>query len=191
MSNRTKLTSHLVLLIALCGILYLLYLGNVSFFLIRANQELAVQDIVQRGEWLFPLFKRATAIPSTTAAVSLVGGGDFAKTTGKYNNHYPVSVRSLCHARCSLCLFLGRKLYGGTIGLLPGRYSPRPWFTAIKRERAVDMTLCFFETLSFTFIFYALYRGFLTHSCDISRCMRWLASARWQKARWEYFCRDW
>ena len=64
MSDRTKLTSHLVLLIALCGILYFPYLGNVSFFDKGEPREaLAVQDIVQRGEWLFPL-KRATAIPS-------------------------------------------------------------------------------------------------------------------------------
>jgi len=56
--------THLIILIILCGILYFPYLGNTPFFDKGEPREaLAVQDIVQRGEWLFPL-KRATAIPS-------------------------------------------------------------------------------------------------------------------------------
>jgi 4-amino-4-deoxy-L-arabinose transferase-like glycosyltransferase len=55
---------HVILLIALCGVLYFPFLGSVPFFDKGEPREaLAVQDIVQRGEWLVPL-KRATDIPS-------------------------------------------------------------------------------------------------------------------------------
>src|SRR5688572_32185398 len=55
---------HLLLLTALCGVLYFPYLGSIPFFDKGEPREaLAVQDIVQRGEWLVPL-KRATDIPS-------------------------------------------------------------------------------------------------------------------------------
>ena len=55
---------HVILLIALCGVLYFPYLGSLPFFDKGEPREaLAVQDIVQRGEWLVPL-KRATDIPS-------------------------------------------------------------------------------------------------------------------------------
>ena len=55
---------HIILLVALCGVLYFPYLGAAPFFDKGEPREaLAVQDIVQRGEWLFPL-KKATDIPS-------------------------------------------------------------------------------------------------------------------------------
>ena len=164
MSDRTKLTSHLVLLIALCGILYFPYLGNVSFFDKGEPREaLAVQDIVQRGEWLFPL-KRATAIPSKpplfhwSAAV-------VAKVTGKLDET-TIRFPSALYATLGVLFVyvLGRKLYGGAIGLLAGAILAT---TMVYSDQAlsarVDMTLCFFVTLSLV-IFYALYRGFLTHS---------------------------
>jgi len=51
---------HFFLLAALCGTLYFPYLGSTPFFDKGEPREaLAVQDIVQRGEWLVPL-KRAT-----------------------------------------------------------------------------------------------------------------------------------
>ncbi len=47
---------HLLLLLALCGVLYFPYLGNTPIFDKGEPREaLAVQDIIQRGEWLFPL----------------------------------------------------------------------------------------------------------------------------------------
>src|SRR5437899_12964779 len=73
---------QIILLVALCGVLYFPYLGSTPFFDKGEPREaLAVQDIVQRGKWLFPL-KRASAIPSKpplfhwSAAV-------VAKVTGK------------------------------------------------------------------------------------------------------------
>ncbi len=72
---------HLFLLSVLCGVLYFPYLGSTAFFDKGEPREaLAVQDIVRRGEWLFPL-KRATDIPSkpplfhwSAASVSKVHG---------------------------------------------------------------------------------------------------------------------
>jgi 4-amino-4-deoxy-L-arabinose transferase-like glycosyltransferase len=164
MSDRTKLTSHLVLLIALCGILYFPYLGNVSFFDKGEPREaLAVQDIVQRGEWLFPL-KRATAIPSKPPlfhwSAALV-----AKVTGKLDET-TIRFPSALYATLGVLFVyvLGRKLYGGVIGLLAGAILAT---TMVYNDQAlsarVDMTLCFFVTLSLV-LFYALYRGFLIHS---------------------------
>src|SRR6266508_1204181 len=47
---------HVILLIALCGVLYFPFLGSVPFFDKGEPREaLAVQDIVQRGQWLVPL----------------------------------------------------------------------------------------------------------------------------------------
>src|SRR5688572_33089877 len=64
MTERSSFVVHLLLLTALCGVLYFPYLGSTAFFDKGEPREaLAVQDIVQRGEWLFPL-KRATEIPS-------------------------------------------------------------------------------------------------------------------------------
>src|SRR5262245_63711600 len=63
-SGPSTVLLHSILLLALCGVLYLPYLNATPFFDKGEPREaLAVQDIVQRGEWLFPL-KRATAIPS-------------------------------------------------------------------------------------------------------------------------------
>ena len=47
---------HVILLLALCGVLYFPYLGSTPVFDKGEPREgLAVQDSVQRGEWLFPL----------------------------------------------------------------------------------------------------------------------------------------
>ena len=55
---------HASLLVLLCGILYFPYLGSIPLFDKGEPREaLAVQDIIQRGEWLVPL-KRATDVPS-------------------------------------------------------------------------------------------------------------------------------
>src|SRR5258706_9662596 len=64
LSNNGGSAIHTIFLLLLCVILYIPYLGNTPVFDKGEPREaLAVQDIVQRGEWLFPL-KRATAIPS-------------------------------------------------------------------------------------------------------------------------------
>jgi len=155
--------THLIILIILCGILYFPYLGNTPFFDKGEPREaLAVQDIVQRGEWLFPL-KRATAIPSKpplfhwSAALT-------AQVTGKLDEATIRFPSALYATLGVLCLYiLGRKLYGGEVALLAGAILAT---TLIYENQAlsarVDMTLSFFVTASLL-LFYALYRGLLVH----------------------------
>jgi predicted membrane-bound mannosyltransferase len=120
LGSETAATVHILLLLILCGVLYLPYLGNTPFFDKGEPREaLAVQDIVQRGEWLFPL-KRATAIPSKPPlfhwSAALV-----ATVTGKLNET-TIRFPSALYATLGVLLvyLLGRKLYGGEVGLLAG-----------------------------------------------------------------------
>jgi len=163
LGSETAATVHILLLLILCGVLYFPYLGNTPFFDKGEPREaLAVQDIVQRGEWLFPL-KRATAIPSKPPlfhwSAALV-----ATVTGKLNET-TIRFPSALYATLGVLLvyLLGRKLYGGEVGLLAGAILAT---TMVYSDQAlsarVDMTMCFFVTLSLI-LFYALYRGFLSH----------------------------
>src|SRR6187402_1152482 len=102
---------HITWLLALCGVLYCPYLGNTPLFDKGEPREaLAVQDIVQRGEWLFPL-KRATAIPSkpplfhwSAALVSEITG---------VLNETTIRFPSALYATLGVLLIygFGRKLY--------------------------------------------------------------------------------
>jgi 4-amino-4-deoxy-L-arabinose transferase-like glycosyltransferase len=153
---------HILLLIALCGVLYFPYLGRVPFFDKGEPREaLAVQDIVQRGEWLFPL-KRATTIPSKpplfhwSAALTYQVTGRLDEATIRFPSALYATLGVL------IIYALGRKLFGAQTGLLGGAVLAT---TLIYQTQAlsarVDMTLCFFVTASLV-LFYALYRGFLT-----------------------------
>jgi len=153
---------HILLLIALCGVLYFPYLGKVPFFDKGEPREaLAVQDIVQRGEWLFPL-KRATTIPSKpplfhwSAALTYQVTGRLDEATIRFPSALYATLGVL------IIYALGRKLFGAQAGLLAGAVLAT---TLIYQTQAlsarVDMTLCFFVTASLV-LFYALYRGFLT-----------------------------
>jgi hypothetical protein len=163
MSDQTTSTWHFLLLVGLCGILYFPYLGNTPFFDKGEPREaLAVQDIVQRGEWLFPL-KRASAIPSKpplfhwSAALTSQVSGKLDEVTIRFPSALYATLGVLC------LYVLGRKLYGGEVGLLAGAILAT---TLIYENQAVsarvDMTLSFFVTVSLL-LFYALYRGFFVH----------------------------
>ena len=153
---------YIVLLLGLCGLLYFPYLGSTSFFDKGEPREaLAVQDLVQRGDWIFPL-KRATDIPSKpplfhwSAAVS-------SKIMGRLDE---VTIRFSSALYATLCVLLiyvfARKLFGAQIALLGGGILATTLVYSNQALTArVDMTLCFFVTLSLI-IFYSLYRGFLT-----------------------------
>ena len=154
---------HIVLLLALCGVLYFPYLGATPFFDKGEPREaLAIQDIVQRGEWLFPL-KRAAAIPSKPPLFHWSAALAY-QVTGKLNE---VTIRfpSALYATLGVLLvyWLGRRLFGAEIGLLGGAILAT---TMIYQDQAlsarVDMTLCFFVTASLL-LFYALYRAIFTH----------------------------
>jgi hypothetical protein len=162
-SVRWQIPVYLVFLLALCGVLYLPYLGNTPLFDKGEPREaLAVQDIVQRGEWLFPL-KRASAIPSKpplfhwSAALAYQFTGQLNEATIRFPSALYATLGVL------IVYLLGRKLFGAQVGLLAGAILAT---TMIYQNQAVsarvDMTLCFFVTLSLC-LFYALYRGLLTH----------------------------
>src|SRR6185295_12309053 len=155
---------HLLALAALCGALYFPYLGSIPFFDKGEPREaLAVQDIVQRGEWLVPL-KRATDIPSKpplfhwSAALVTRWTGSLTEATIRFPSALYATLGVL------LIYWLGRKIFDAKTALLGAAILAT---TMVYQDQAlsarVDMTLCFFVTLSLT-LFYALYRGFLTHS---------------------------
>jgi 4-amino-4-deoxy-L-arabinose transferase-like glycosyltransferase len=153
---------HFFLLAALCGALYFPYLGSTPFFDKGEPREaLAVQDIVQRGEWLVPL-KRATDIPSKpplfhwSAAISTLITGQLSEPTIRFPSAVYATLGVL------FLYVLGRKLFGANVALLGGAILAT---TTVYQNQAlsarVDMTLCFFVTMSLG-LFYSLYRGFLT-----------------------------
>ncbi len=156
-----SVTFQVILLIALCGVLYFPYLDSIPFFDKGEPREaLAVQDIVQRGEWLVPL-KRATDIPSKPPlfhwSAALV-----TKLTGSLNE---VTIRfpSALYATLGVLLIygFGRKIFDGKTALLGAAILAT---MLVYQDQAlsarVDMTLCFYVTLSLV-LFYALYRGYL------------------------------
>jgi 4-amino-4-deoxy-L-arabinose transferase-like glycosyltransferase len=153
---------HLFLLAALCGALYFPYLGSIPFFDKGEPREaLAVQDIVQRGEWLFPL-KKATDIPSKpplfhwSAALASEVTGQLSESTVRFPSALYATLGAL------LLYLFGRRLFGAEIALLGGAIVAT---TMVYQNQAlsarVDMTLCFYVTASLV-LFYSLYRGFLT-----------------------------
>src|SRR5688572_12318068 len=162
-SDRSTALLHSFLLLGLCGVLYFPYLGNAPMFDKGEPREaLAVQDIVQRGEWLFPL-KRATAIPSKpplfhwSAALTYQVTGTLNEATIRFPSALYATLGVL------LIYLLGQKLFGAGVGLLAAAILAT---TMIYQDQAlsarVDMTLCFFVTASLV-LFYALYRGFLVN----------------------------
>src|SRR5215470_15785845 len=161
MLPRSRVALQLTLLIVLCGLLYFPYLGQLPFFDKGEPREaMAVQDIMLRGEWLVPL-KRATDIPSKpplfhwSAALT-------SKIAGQLNE-FTIRFPSAFYATLGVLLLygFGRKLFGADIALLGGAILAT---TMIYQNQAlsarVDMTLCFFVTLSLV-LFYSLYRGLL------------------------------
>jgi len=159
----TASSVHIILLLALCGVLYFPYLGAVPFFDKGEPREaLAVQDIVQRGEWLFPL-KRATAIPSKPPLFHWSAALTY-QATGKLNES-TIRFPSALYATLGVLLVygLGRKLFGAETGLLGGALlATTMLYGNLALNARVDMTLCFFVTASLV-LFYFLYRGFLTN----------------------------
>jgi 4-amino-4-deoxy-L-arabinose transferase-like glycosyltransferase len=162
LKQRSSIALHIGLLLALCGVLYLPYLGALPFFDRGEPREaLAVQDIVQRGEWWFPL-KTPTTIPSKpplfhwSAALT-------SKITGKLDER-TIRFPSAFYAILGVITiyWLGRKLFGAQVGLLAGAIlSTTLLYSSQALNARVDMTLCFFLTFSLV-LFYLLYRGFVT-----------------------------
>ncbi len=160
--SETAAAIHVLLLLTLCGVLYFPYLGQVPFFDKGEPREaLAVQDIVERGEWLFPL-KRAAAIPSKpplfhwSAALVSRMKGELDEATIRLPSAFYATLGVL------VVFVLGRKLFGAEVGLVGGAILATTMLYGKQALSArVDMTLCFFVTASLA-LFYSLYRGLLT-----------------------------
>jgi 4-amino-4-deoxy-L-arabinose transferase-like glycosyltransferase len=161
MNDRRRSAFHFGLLIALCGLMYFPYLGSSPFFDKGEPREaIAVQDILQRGEWLFPL-KRATAIPSKpplfhwSAALA-------ARVSGRIDEAIIRLPSTLYAALGVLALYaIGRRIVGSDAALLGAAILATTSVYATQALSArVDMTLTFFVTLSLL-LFYALHRGFV------------------------------
>ena len=149
-SDRSYSFFHIVLLLALCGVLYFPYLGSTPMFDKGEPREaLAVQDIVQRGEWLFPL-KRATAIPSKppmfhwSAALTYQVTGVLDEATIRFPSALYATLGVI------FLYLLGAKLFGAQVGLLGGAILATTMIYQTQAVNArVDMTLCFFVTAQF------------------------------------------
>jgi 4-amino-4-deoxy-L-arabinose transferase-like glycosyltransferase len=161
-NQRLRIAVDIGILLVLCGVLYLPYLDALPFFDRGEPREaLAVQDIVQRGEWLFPL-KTPTTIPSKpplfhwSAALS-------SQITGKLDER-TIRFPSALYAMLGVITiyWLGRRVFGAKVGLLAGAIlSTTLVYSSQALDARVDMTLCFFVTLSLV-LFYSLYRQFVT-----------------------------
>ena len=148
------------MLIALCGVLYFPYLGSIPFFDKGEPREaLAVQDIVQRGEWLVPL--KLDTIPSkpplmhwSAAAVAKLTGS-LTEATVRFPSAFYATLGVL------LLYWLGRQIFDARTALLGAVILATMMVYQDQALSArVDMTLCFFVTASLV-LFYELYRGSL------------------------------
>src|SRR5438046_10638669 len=118
MRTRSNIPIHIVLLSVLCGALYFPYLDSTPFFDKGEPREaMAVQDIVQRGEWLVPL-KRATDIPSKpplfhwSAALTAKVSGRLDEATIRFPSALYATLGVL------IVYAFGRKLFGVEVAFL-------------------------------------------------------------------------
>ena len=164
LSSESARIFHIVGLVALCGALYFPYLGSIPFFDKGEPREaLAVQDIVQRGEWLVPL-KRATDIPSKPPLFHWSGAvvsrltGSLTETTIRFPSALYATLGVL------ILYILGQWIFDAKTALLGAAILATMMVYQDQALSArVDMTLCFFVTLELA-LFYSLYRGCLTGS---------------------------
>jgi hypothetical protein len=163
MTRRYIPLAHSALLLLLCGVLYFPYLGSAPLFNKGEPREaMAVQDIVQRGEWLVPL-KRATDVPSKPPLFHWAAAATY-HVTGRLDEA-TVRFPSALFATLGVLLlyYLARRIFDPEVALLAGSILAT---TLVYQDQAldarVDMTLCLFVTLSLA-LFYLLYRRLLTH----------------------------
>jgi 4-amino-4-deoxy-L-arabinose transferase-like glycosyltransferase len=154
---------HLLLLLVLCAALYFPYLGSTPFFDKGEPREaLAVQDIVQRGEWLVPL-KRGTEVPSKpplfhwSAALVTQLSGSFNEATIRFSSSFYAILTVL------LVCWFGRQIFNAQTALLAAVILATMLIYQNQALSArVDMTLCFFVTLTLV-LFYSIYTERLKH----------------------------
>lgn len=160
-SSRSAYSLHLVLLLGLCTILYFPYLGKIPFFNKGEPREaLVVQEMVQHGNWLFPL-KRGEEIPSKPPLFHWFA----AMASMAWRQVTEMTVRFPSALFATLCVLLlywtGRRLFNPHIALLAGFIlATTGGYQSEAVTARVDMTLTFFVTL-LLIMFFLVYQGIL------------------------------
>jgi len=161
-SDRNAFVLYLVVLVALCAILYFPHLARIPFFDKGEPREaIVVQEIFFHGDWLFPL-KWGEEVPSKPplfhwfAALTSHAWGRIDEATVRFPSALFATLGVL------ILYFFGRRLFDPKVGL----YSAVILATSVVYQSQaivarVDMTLAFFLTATLV-VFYLLYRGFLT-----------------------------
>lgn len=152
---------HRAALLALCALLYFPYLGKLPFFNKGEPREaLVVQEIVQQGNWLFPL-KRGEEVPSKPplfhwlAALTSMMAGGVSEMTVRFPSALLATVAVL------LLYGLGRRMFDAETAFLAGlMLATTVAFQSGAVSARVDMTLAFFVTVVLV-VFYLVYQGFL------------------------------
>ena len=163
-TSRCGLFLHLAVLLSLCSVLYFPYLGRVPFFNKGEPREaIVVQEIVQHGNWLFPL-KKGEEVPSKPPLFHWFAA--LASILGRQVNEASVRFPSALFA--TLCVLLlygtGRHLFDARVGLLAAVVlATTAGFQSEAITARVDMTLTLFVTL-ILIMFYLLYEGILKRS---------------------------
>lgn len=150
---------HLGILLVLCAVLYFPHLGKFSFFNKGEPREaVLVQEMVQHGNWLFPL-KRGEEVPSKPplfhwfAALASIVFQRLDEATVRFPSALFASLGVL-----SIYLF-GRRLFDGQTALLGGIIlATTVGYQSEAINARVDMTLTFFMTLTLI-TFHVFYQG--------------------------------
>ena len=154
---------HLILLAAVCALVFLLFLDRTPFHdKAEPREALVVRDIVLEGRWLLP-FRAGEHIASKPplfhwfAAGASILQGEMTEASIRFPSAFFATLGVF------LCYFFARRLYGSKTGLWAGLIlATTALYYAAGIEARVDMTLVFFVTLTLI-LFFAIYRGFLQH----------------------------
>ena len=155
--------AHLILLAAVCGLVFLLFLDMTPFHDKGEPREaLVVRDIVVEGRWLLPL-RAGEHIASKPplfhwfAAGASILRGEMTEASIRFPSALFATLGVF------LCYFFARRLYDPKTGLWAGLIlATTALYYASGIEARVDMTLVFFVTLTLI-LFFSVYRGFLKH----------------------------
>jgi 4-amino-4-deoxy-L-arabinose transferase-like glycosyltransferase len=152
---------NLTVLAVICGLVFFLFLGKVPFHDKGEPREaLVVRDIVDHGNWLFPL-KLGQDIPSKPPLFHWIGAisSRFWGAMTEATIRFPSALFATLGV--FLVYYLGARLYDQETGFFAGlMLATTVVYQSAAVEARVDMTLLFFITLSLV-LFFAKYRGFL------------------------------
>jgi 4-amino-4-deoxy-L-arabinose transferase-like glycosyltransferase len=138
---------HLILLAAVCGLVFLLFLDKTPFHDKGEPREaLVVRDIVVEGRWLLPL-RAGEHIASKPPLFHwfAAGASIFRGEMTEASIRFPSALFATLGV--FLCYFFARRLYDPKTGLWAGLIlATTALYYAAGIEARVDMTLAFFVT---------------------------------------------